>query len=254
MKPYLIVFLESLSLALVLLINFLANYIPLGGRLTGQVSASFPTLFTPDGLTFSIWGLIYTFLLVYVVRKWWKIYSGTSVPVGHWYIIAAICNVGWLFAWHYELLLLSLLLMLVLLTSLWYWLRSLTAFELKGGDVYWYRVFVRVYFAWITVATVANIAIVGVSFGGLPFPAYWTFAVLFLVSIGALYRLFMLRDISFLLVICWALAGIYRNRSIETDSDASVIGYSALAFGIVLFLSLLFYFLKFRSNLNTQPK
>ena len=55
--------------AAVLLANVLANAVPLGGRSTGQISAQYPSLFTPSGSTFAIWGLIYASLLVYVVYQ-----------------------------------------------------------------------------------------------------------------------------------------------------------------------------------------
>ena len=45
--------------------NALANIIPFFGRGTGEVSDTFPTLVTPAGYVFSIWGLIYIGLLAY---------------------------------------------------------------------------------------------------------------------------------------------------------------------------------------------
>ena len=35
--------------------NVLANVLPLNGRRTGEVSDAYPSLFTPAGVTFSIW-------------------------------------------------------------------------------------------------------------------------------------------------------------------------------------------------------
>jgi translocator protein len=241
MKPYVKMALETLCLTGVILMNFLANYLPLGGRLTGQVSADYPTLFTPDGFTFSIWGLIYSLLIVYIIRKWWRISLRVSVPDGQWFIASCFFNVAWLFAWHYALLALSLIFMLGLLLSLWFWLRSLRTFEMAGGDVHWYRMVARVYFAWISVATVANIAILLVSLGGLPFPLYWTLAALILVALCSFYRLFKLGDFSFVFVISWAFAGIYRGRTAESGVEADFVGQSVLMLGVLLFLSLLVY-------------
>ena len=41
----------------------------LGGKLSAEVSDLYPTLITPAGFTFSIWGIIYTLLLVFVVYQ-----------------------------------------------------------------------------------------------------------------------------------------------------------------------------------------
>ncbi|HBG32879.1 MAG TPA: hypothetical protein DDW82_04010, partial [Acholeplasmataceae bacterium] len=49
-----------------LYMNYLANARPLNNRMTGEVSDAYPTLFTPTGLTFSIWGIIYVMLGIYV--------------------------------------------------------------------------------------------------------------------------------------------------------------------------------------------
>ena len=50
--------------------NYLANALPIGGKTTGELSDNLPNLFTPAGVTFSIWGLIYLLLAVYVVYSW----------------------------------------------------------------------------------------------------------------------------------------------------------------------------------------
>ena len=60
-----IVILKALVVAAylgMLYMNYLANARPLNNRMTGEVSDAYPTLFTPAGLTFSIWGIIYVML------------------------------------------------------------------------------------------------------------------------------------------------------------------------------------------------
>lgn len=53
----------------VLVINYLANSLPIGGMMTGALSDLYPNLFTPAGITFSIRGLIYVALLGFVIRQ-----------------------------------------------------------------------------------------------------------------------------------------------------------------------------------------
>ena len=55
------------AFAVTILFNALANALPLNGQTTGAISDKFPSLFTPAGFTFGIWGLIYLLLLVFVV-------------------------------------------------------------------------------------------------------------------------------------------------------------------------------------------
>ncbi|WP_284641680.1 hypothetical protein [Paenibacillus silviterrae] len=74
--------LNLLGLAAVLVMNGLANALPLGGRTTGEISAMFPVQITPAPYAFSIWGLIYALLIAYgwvqaspqdaAVRRCWE--------------------------------------------------------------------------------------------------------------------------------------------------------------------------------------
>jgi hypothetical protein len=52
-----------------LIINYQAVNLSIGGMTTGQLSDLYPNLFTPAPITFSIRGLIYIALLVFVIRQ-----------------------------------------------------------------------------------------------------------------------------------------------------------------------------------------
>eukprot|EP01034_Spumella_vulgaris_P003270 gene3270-4214_t len=60
-------FANLLAWAGVITINALANSSKLNGVQTGDIADRFPNLFTPAGLTFSIWGLIYALLLAFII-------------------------------------------------------------------------------------------------------------------------------------------------------------------------------------------
>ncbi|MFW6369153.1 MAG: tryptophan-rich sensory protein, partial [Myxococcota bacterium] len=102
------------ALLAVLVVNWMANALPIGGRTTGEVSAAYPVLFTPAGYAFSIWGLIYLALLVYAVvgllpsRRSSYLHRAVGWP----FVLTCGFNIGWIFAWHNMLTWLSLLLML----------------------------------------------------------------------------------------------------------------------------------------------
>ena len=76
------------TLAVTLVMNALANALPLNGRTTGEISDAFPNLFAPAGYVFSIWGLIYLGLLAFAVYQ--------LTPSGRQ--SRAVARVGWLFA------------------------------------------------------------------------------------------------------------------------------------------------------------
>ena len=50
-----------------IIVNGLANILPIGGKYTGELSDNIPNLFVPAGITFAIWGVIYVLILVFAV-------------------------------------------------------------------------------------------------------------------------------------------------------------------------------------------
>ena len=52
-----------------IIVNYLSNAIPINGQTPGEISDKYYTLFTPAGLTFAIWGIIYLLLGIYIVYQ-----------------------------------------------------------------------------------------------------------------------------------------------------------------------------------------
>ena len=89
---------------------------------TGALSDLYPSLFTPAGFTFSIRGLIYLSLLGFVVRQLIDLFKkkslGITKKVGIRFLLSCAANIGWIFARHYQQVLLSVIIMLVFLVIL----------------------------------------------------------------------------------------------------------------------------------------
>ena len=109
-----------LAFGVTIAVNSMATSIPLGGRTPREISDAYPSLFTPSGLTFSIWALIYLGLTLFVIYQALPAQrqSQPLADLGSYFKIGCGANVLWIFAWHYEWLVPSLLLMLVLLATL----------------------------------------------------------------------------------------------------------------------------------------
>ena len=107
-----------------LTVNVLANTIPFNQRSTGEISDRYPTLFTPSGFTFSIWGIIYIFLGIFVVKVLMMTTSSIEtqmvIPLMLVFIVSSIFNMLWLFLWHYDYIGLSTIVMIFLLVTLIY--------------------------------------------------------------------------------------------------------------------------------------
>ncbi|MFZ2537391.1 MAG: tryptophan-rich sensory protein [Oscillospiraceae bacterium] len=214
-------FLKALTTAtflLMVIVNVLANILPINGVNTGEVSNSYPNLFAPAGLTFSIWGLIYLLLAGYTFYQLGFFQKGKSVlkkdvfeKVGLYFSISSIANAAWIFAWHYHFIPLSMMLMIIILVCLIMIVQVINKEALSLREKIFIRLPFSIYFGWITVATIANATTLLVSLGwngfGIP-EALWT-VVMIVVGLGiGVATIFKNRDIAYGLVIIWAYIGI----------------------------------------------
>jgi len=109
-----------IAVILTIIVNGLANILPIGGKYTGELSDNIPNLFVPAGITFAIWGVIYVLIIVFAVYlakdllKKEKTTKHLIEKISFFFIIASLSNIIWIFLWHYEQVLLSLLAMLLL--------------------------------------------------------------------------------------------------------------------------------------------
>jgi len=216
-------------------VNVLANVLPINNITTGALSDLYPNLFVPAGLTFAIWGLIYVLLGIFVIYP--LIPSVRRDPqkvdfvqkIGPLFFISCLANIGWIFAWHYQILPLSLIFMLILLGCLLFiYLRlNVGKSETTRAERYFAHLPFSVYLGWITIATIANVTALLVNINwntwGLG-EQFWAVAVIIVGIAIALSMLFTRKDIYYSLVVDWALLGILLKRlSVTTVPDQSVV-------------------------------
>jgi hypothetical protein len=211
---------NGVALAGTIVVNALANALPLNGMNTGAISDSIPNLFVPAGFTFAVWGVIYVLLLVLVVYQITTVKRAvpTEEPIldlGPWFLISCVANATWIFLWHWLLLIPSLMVMLVLLVSLIIMHSRCRNSSASVGYRIGIMLPISVYLGWITIATVANVTavLVAAEWGrfGLS-EVFWTVAVLVVAIIINMLAVIVKGDIWFALVGIWALYGIYAKR------------------------------------------
>ena len=203
--------LVALSYLVMVAVNALANILPIGGMNTGAVSDSYPNLFAPAGITFSIWGFIYLLLALHTLYQFTNKDKKVLNTVGLLFALSSIANSLWIFSWHYHKIGLSVVLMLCILALL---IRINPIIQTMKGDrmfVWAVRIPFSVYLGWITVATIANITtlLVSAQFTGFSIPEpVWTVAVLVVgVAIGLAWA-FRTKDKAYLITLIWAYTGI----------------------------------------------
>lgn len=236
-----------LAFALTIIVNALAGSTRiLGGKLTSEISDANPTLITPAGYVFSIWGIIYILLGIFVVYQALpsQTEKGCQKRIGWLFVLSSLLNIAWLFLWQFEYLSLSVVVMFLLLASLivtYLWL-NIGKSPVPLLERLAVHVPFSVYLGWITIASIANVAVTLVSIQWNGFGvSQETWAVL-IVAIALLITLIVIatrKDVAYAFVIVWALLGIAvkqsANHNIVTATQTSaVIVLIALALSILV--------------------
>jgi hypothetical protein len=221
---------------LTLVVNGLANALPINGLNTGEISDRFQVYFVPAGYVFSIWGVIYLGLIAFAIFQ--ALPAQRENPrlraTGWWISLGGLANSAWIFLWHYEQFPLTLIAMLVLLGTLivTYLRLDIGRSAVSAAETWTARLPFSIYLGWITVATVANVTSLldylrwngfGIS------PEIWMGIVLAAVLVIAALMNFTRRDVAYTAVILWALAGI----SVKHAAVSAVAIPTWITFGLV---------------------
>jgi hypothetical protein len=205
-------------------VNYLANALPIHGKTTGELADQYPNLFTPAGLTFSVWGLIYLLLAAFCVYQAKGLFGPGKAgehrlpvrKIGYLFFISCLANISWIVAWHYERVGISVGIMAVLLFSLLpIYLRLRCDQQGTWQEKYLFQIPFSVYLGWISVASMANITAWLVDSGwsgGTLSEETWAIGLVGIAALLAIFMLMKTRDIAFALVITWALLGILIKR------------------------------------------
>lgn len=204
----------------VVVLNVLSNALPINGQTMPEISAKYPSLFTPAGFTFAIWGVIYLCLFGFVV---WQALpaqrSNDSIArVSGYFQLNCLMNGLWIVVWHYDLLALSLIVMFVILATLIVIYRTLSA--VIDAAPLAQRLLLHLpfslYTGWITLATIANASALQTGSGwddvGLG-AVQWTLVKLALAGAIGTTVLLKYRDVVFAAVVAWAAYGISAMQS-----------------------------------------
>nr|QFG73998.1 MAG: hypothetical protein [Megaviridae environmental sample] len=180
------------KIAFILMI--IANY-SIGGRV-GAKSDQNKTLITPDGITFSIWGIIYVIVGTYVFTNTKTSTLGFYSKI---FILSCILNIMWLLTWingHVKV-------------------SSFVLFLLCGcvgilANNNEYKRYFGAYFGWTMLAATLNMLI---AVGGSPVKYLWMLLV-FVIGLSCIQP----QHFSFYLALIWGLAGIARRYLNEKEN------------------------------------
>ena len=218
------------SIIALIVMNYLSNAGAFGGKTNKEISDKYHTLITPAGYAFAIWGIIFLGLLAFAIYQ--ALPSQRTNPrfqaIGWWVVLNAFCNTIWSPLFNNELIGAALVVILVMLFSLVIIEQRLlerkhvpliatdpdvTLPESVASPMQTWlaRIPFSIYFGWLTVATILNVAVflkaTGFSLMDLS-EQTWAVAVLIVgVVVGAIvFNRF--RSVAYILVFAWAYAAI----------------------------------------------
>jgi hypothetical protein len=232
-------YLNLFLFAAMIVMNYLANALPLNGKTTGEISDGLPNLFVPAGVTFSIWGVIYIMLIIFCVLQFTTPQQSVISQIGWLFGLTCIFNALWIVAWHYGRLPVSLILMAGLLVSL-IWI-NLFIRDMPFGM---FKATFGIYLGWICIAAIANVTALLVSNGwngsGISEQA-WAMIMIITGAVLVAVTVWRLNNPFIGLSVVWAFAGIMIKR--QADNRAVFIT-AALSLALVAVILLVVLFRK----------
>jgi hypothetical protein len=219
----------------------------LSGQTIGEVSDKYFTLFTPAGITFAIWGVIYLALAAFCIYHLVKAFKEDATHeanraisrMGYLFIINSLATGLWTIAWVHEWLLVSVGLMLVQLVTLILIQLTVGIYNPKRSAASrWFTQFpLSIYFGWICIATVANISATLVGYGWHGFglsPEFWTMLMLAVATGITIFVVLNRRNAFVGLVTIWAFYGIIlKHKALGLASGSDIITTAWLCLALV---------------------
>lgn len=204
---------NTIAFVFMVTMNTLANTLPLNGITTGEVSDRILVLFTPAGYVFSIWGVIYILLGIWIVRQWFSndLEKKMSEKVWLWFFVSSVFNSVWIVCWHYGYFTWTVVLIVGMLLAL----IKIHRTYLAERQLQLTRAAFSVYLGWVSVATIANVSylLVELNWGQFGIAAEaWTVVLLVIATVLGYRYIKKFQDAFFGVVLVWAFIGIAVNR------------------------------------------
>ncbi|MEO0563871.1 MAG: hypothetical protein AAF125_17330, partial [Chloroflexota bacterium] len=190
----------------------------------GDLSDTYVTAFIPAGLTFAVWGPIYLGITAYAVYQALPGQREREIHrrVGPLALVAAVTNTLWTPLWLAQYVTASLVVivvMLITLASIFVILRDMRG-QLTRADQWCVAIPFSGYFAWINIATAANVTTMlmawGWDGGGIPAPVYSAAVQLVAVAIASVMIIYSrghAGTYAYTAVLVWAFVGVFLGNN-----------------------------------------
>lgn len=216
-----------ITFILMVITNYTAGQM---GSDVGGTANENEALIQPAGFAFSIWGLIYALVFIWIIYLFFskKDKSYITERLKFWPIANFILNGVWIFVFTQEWLFASIIVIAALLYTLAEIYTSIS--ETNHG---WFDRFpFAIYFAWVTLATIVNIftwttgndidTVLGMD------ELTWTIIVLIVAGLIGITIAIFFKDWVYPLVLIWPLFGIYaESGDVSTGLNITLLAVAA---------------------------
>ena len=265
-KTRLLSFFNLLALAAHIAVAYLTQLRVISDQNPGDVSKLYNSLLTPADISFGIWGLIYSGLLLFCIyhfimssRHGVSHYANVwTRRIGPWFVLNNFGSIAWLFFWTNEMITLSVVVIfLQLITIIIIHLRTGIHDPHSPVDLKVFTQFpLSIYFGWLTFAALANTSIFLLASGWAGFglhysPLEWTRIIIGATVFLTLIVIFTRRNVFFGLVIIWGLYGIILKRKPDNPNlyaDLILTAWTGIA---IIALSCIIQFIR---NIRAKEK
>ncbi|WP_027107854.1 TspO/MBR family protein [Lacticigenium naphthae] len=207
-------YINAILLVGTLIINGLGAFGLINGLSQKEVSDMYPTLITPAPSTFSIWSIIYTFLIVSIIVmiiKSKKSYYGQAIDeISYLFWISCGLNSVWIISFSYNLIGLSTLFIFAFLIVMILIVKKVGKIQTRGRWLL--PTTFGLYSGWLFIATVVNIAawLVKIEWDRFGIDVDTWSSIILLVAVGLTFIvLWSTKNALFPIPIAWAYFGIY---------------------------------------------
>lgn len=228
---------NAILLVLTLLVNAAGAFGLINNLSQKEVSDMYPTLITPSPSTFSIWSVIYTFLIisivVMIVKNKDDYYARAVEKISLLFWVSCGLNVVWIVSFSYNLIGLSTLFIFAFLIVMVLITKQIG--KIQSQKRWLLPVTFGLYTGWLFIATVVNIAawLVKIEWSGFGISAeIWSVFILLVAVVLTVGVLLETKNAIFPMPIAWAYFGIY-NALVDSNSGATLLQTVSLI-GIVL--------------------
>lgn len=238
-----------ISYVFAIVMNSLANILKFNGNTTQDVSDKYQNLFTPSPYTFWIWFIIYIALGIFVFAMR-KEQFRKAILIG--LSINLILNGLWLLTFHYEWIIVSVIIMLLILVSLIYVYLQIHVEFIAIKTIWNIRIPISIYLGWISIATIANISLYLVQYITMN-QEIWFMIICIIATFLGIFIINLKNDPFIIGVFIWAFIGILVNRLSDGYGVDMVIA-SIIWSLVFLIFELVYYFVRLAKAIREFKK